>query len=108
MVWRINGQSVNNLHGVTTASERGVHILTIRNARRKYNRSEIQCKAVFDEDGRVPEFTSPAILLLQGIDNSSRQACAFSVVDKMSHLVIICIYHLPQNSIEFIGCIQGW
>ena len=90
MVWRINGQSVNNLPDVTTASERGVHTLTITNARRKYNNSEIQCKAVFD-DGRVPEFTSPAILLLQGIDNSStaRQACAFSVVDKISHLVTL-------------------
>ena len=98
MVWRIDDQSVNNLPDVATASEGGVHILTIRNAHRKYNDSEIQCKAVFDEDGRVPEFTSPAILLLQGNDNSSttRQVCAFSVVDKMSHLVT-CIYHLPQK-----------
>ena len=91
MVWRIGGQSVNNLPDVTTASEGGVHTLTITNARRKYNNSEIQCKVVFDEDGRIPEFTNPAILLLQGIDNSTttRQACAFSIVDKMSHLVTL-------------------
>ena len=65
MVWRIDGQSVNGIN-IVTASQGGVYTLTMINVQLTYNGSEIQCRAIFD-DSRDLEFTSPAILQLQGI-----------------------------------------
>ena len=65
MVWRIDGQSVNGIN-IVTASQGGVYTLTMINVQLTYNGSEIQCRAIFD-DSRELEFTSPAILQLQGI-----------------------------------------
>ena len=65
MVWRIDGQSVNDVNVMAT-NQAGVYTLTFLNASQKYNGSEIQCKAMF-EDTRAPEFTSTAILQLQGV-----------------------------------------
>ena len=68
MVWHIDGQSVSNLCDVTATSRGGLQTLTITNTRLAYNNSEIQCKAMFDDDSREPELTTPAILQLQGTD----------------------------------------
>ena len=67
MVWRINRQPVTSFHDVIATSQGGLHTLTITNSS-MYNGSEIQCKVMFDDGSRrKPEFTSPAILLLQGM-----------------------------------------
>ena len=65
VVWRIDGQSANDVN-IVTASQGGVYTLTMINVQLTYNGSEIQCRAMFD-DSRDFRFTSPAILQLQGI-----------------------------------------
>lgn len=64
VAWRINGQQVNDRNIMITNTE-GLHTLTIKNASSTYNGSEVWCRASFD-DGRESEFTTPAILQLQG------------------------------------------
>ena len=66
VVWRIDSRPISNFHGVTITSQGGFHTLTITNTL-AYNSSEIQCRAMFDDYSREPEFTTPAILQLQGM-----------------------------------------
>ena len=67
VVWRINGERVNNLPAVSTESEGGVHTLIIRNASAEYDGAEIQCVVVFFDGVREPESASPVILRLQSL-----------------------------------------
>lgn len=65
--WRINGEMVDGLPGVTTSSERGLHVLQISNASIRYNESMIQCRADFEDRSQMPDPTPSAKLLLQGM-----------------------------------------
>ena len=81
VVWRIDGQPVNDVNVVAT-NRGGVYTLTFLNASQKYNGSEIQCKALMFDDARVSEFTSPAILQLQGV----------------CHCVCVCVWSIDDGS----------